>query len=121
MEQIPSYSKRQMGQMYEQKAEAYLLKQGLKLVHRNFLCKTGEIDLIMWDQHTLVFVEVRFRKSAEFGGGEASISRTKQRHLILSAHYYLQRYYQNRPPMCRFDVVAISGENINWIKNAFYA
>lgn len=114
-------SKREMGQNYEQKAEAFLKEQGLILVERNFLCKMGELDLIMRDKAVLVFVEVRFRQSNSFGGSEASISPAKQKHLIRAAQLYLQKRYGNRPPMCRFDVVAISGENMNWIKNAFYS
>lgn len=114
-------SSRHIGQSYEREAETFLLRQGLKLEMRNFSCKTGELDLIMWDKQILTFIEVRFRKSFDFGGSEASISPIKQRRIILSAQYYLQRHYGNRLPMCRFDVVAISSENINWIKNAFYS
>ncbi len=110
-----------IGQSYEKKAEVFLVSEGLRLVERNFRCKVGEIDLIMQDQAVLVFVEVRFRQSTDFGGSESSISRVKQKRLIRSAQYYLQCKYSNRPPMCRFDVVAISSENMNWINNAFYA
>lgn len=117
---LKSFTSRLIGQVFEKKAEHFLQEQGLKLVQRNFLCKTGEIDLIMRDQQTLVFVEVRFRKSTDFGGSEASISKTKRRHLILAAKYYLKKYYGNSVPLCRFDVVAVSGDNMNWIKNAFF-
>lgn len=118
---INNPSTRQIGQSYEKVAEDFLVKNDLTLIERNFHSKTGEIDLIMQDQTNLVFVEVRFRRSTDFGGSEASVSVLKQKHLIRAAQYYLQRRYGNRPPICRFDVVAISGLNINWIKNAFYA
>ncbi len=118
---ISKINKREVGERFERMAEQFLLEQGLCLIQRNFLCKTGEIDLIMQDQPVLVFVEVRFRQSTDFGGSEASISVAKQRRLIRAAGYYLKTHYGNRPPMCRFDVVAICGDNtINWIKNAFY-
>jgi len=97
------------------------LEKGLQLIQRNFSCKLGELDLIMQEGETLVFIEVRYRKSSAFGGSEASVSATKQKRLIRTAQLYLQQKHGNRPPMCRFDVIAISGDNTNWIKNAFYA
>lgn len=121
MKDVNSFSTGALGQIYEKKAEAYLIEQGLKLVVRNFRCKLGEIDLIMQDQQKLVFVEVRFRTSNDFGGSAASVSRGKQKHIIRTAQYFLKCTYVNRPPMCRFDVVALKGDNIKWIKNAFYS
>ncbi len=114
-------SKREVGQSFEDQAKSFLEVQGLTCVARNFLCKVGELDLIMLDQSILVFVEVRFRSSKSFGGSEASVSYGKQQRLIRAAQFYLKKMYGARPPMCRFDVVAINGDNINWIKNAFYA
>ena len=113
-------SKRQTGNEFERIAEQFLLEKGLRFVQRNFSCKLGELDLIMQDAEILVFVEVRYRKSSEFGGGAASVSATKQKRLIRTAQLYLQKKYGNRLPVCRFDVIAISGDNMNWIKNAFY-
>lgn len=120
MQEKSLFNTRQTGQAFEAKAEAFLAEQGLELVARNFRCKLGEIDLIMQDKEKLIFVEVRFRASNDFGGSAASVSRGKQRHIIKSAQYYLKIKYGNRPPLCRFDVVALTGDNINWIKNAFY-
>lgn len=78
------------------------------------------MDLILRDADgTLVFVEVRSRKMAGFGGAAASISQTKRRSLILAAQHFL-RGYGSLPP-CRFDVVAIEGESIQWLKGAFDA
>jgi putative endonuclease len=108
-----------LGQAGEDAALAYLQQQGLSLVMRNFLCKAGEIDLIMQAQHTLVFVEVRQRASSRFGGAAASIGAAKQRRLILAAQFYLQRY--RMPPACRFDVVSIDGGAISWITDAISA
>lgn len=104
------------GQAGEDAALAYLQQQGLLLVMRNFRCKAGEIDLVMAAANTLVFVEVRQRASSRFGGAGASIGAAKQRRLILTAQFYLQRY--RMPPPCRFDVVTIDGGQINWITDA---
>ena len=104
------------GQAGEDAALAFLQQQGLTLVMRNFRCKAGEIDLVMAAANALVFVEVRQRASSRFGGAGASIGAAKQRRLILTAQFYLQRY--RTPPPCRFDVVTIDGGRINWITDA---
>jgi len=115
---------RQTGQFSESIAATYLLKNGLKEVTRNFNCKMGEIDLIMLDQQTLVFVEVKYRKNATFGGAMAAISPSKQIKLQKSANFYLQKQQLNAyNTPCRFDVVALEGNltqpEITWLKNAF--
>ncbi|MCB1935667.1 MAG: YraN family protein [Nitrosomonas sp.] len=104
----------------EQIAAAHLQKQGLVLVAQNYRCRFGEIDLILNDQNTLVFVEVRMRSSEAFGGAAASITAAKQAKLLLAARHYLAELKQE--PACRFDVVLITGKDhrrIEWIKNAF--
>jgi putative endonuclease len=103
------------GQAGEDQALAYLTKQGLKLVERNFRCKVGEIDLIMQDCGSLVFIEVRHRDSVSHGGALASITPAKQRRLVRAAQFYLLRYKQLPP--CRFDAVAIDGDALNWLRN----
>jgi len=80
----PSNSK---GVVAEKKALTYLLDQGLTLLHQNYYCRFGEIDLIMLDQDTLVFIEVRYRNNNKFGGALASINQTKQRKIIKTANY----------------------------------
>ncbi len=104
------------GQAAEDAALSHLEHHGLILVTRNFRCKGGEIDLIMHDKNTLVFIEVRKRADARHGGAAASVTSAKQARLIIAAQIYLQRY--KMPPACRFDVVAIDGDQLNWIKNA---
>jgi putative endonuclease len=115
----PRTAKQVTGQAGEDAALAYLQQQGLALVMRNFRCKSGEIDLIMQDQGSLVFVEVRKRASGDFGGAAASITPAKQRRLLRTAQYYLLRY--RTQPACRFDVIAIDGERMTWLKNAIEA
>lgn len=112
----PKTSRQIIGQSGEDDALAYLQQQGLKLVARNFLCKGGEIDLVMQDKDVLVFVEVRKRAAGNYGGAAASITPAKQRRLIIAAQQYLQRY--KMPPACRFDIIAIDGSEIDWLKNA---
>ena len=104
------------GQAGEDRALDYLSGQGLRLVERNFRCKVGEIDLVMRDRDSLVFVEVRRRDSLDYGGAIASVTPAKQRRMVRAAQFYLQRC---RPlPACRFDVIAIDGERLAWLRNA---
>lgn len=105
---------------------AHLQKQGLRLVERNYRVaagpsrRAGEVDLILRERDgTLVFVEVRARASSSFGGAAASVTPAKQRRLIYAAQHYLMR--MNTPPPCRFDVVAVEGAEIEWLKGAFDA
>jgi putative endonuclease len=107
------------GQAAEDQALRHLSQQGLTLVERNFRCKGGEIDLIMQEQAALVFVEVRKRADRRYGGAAASVTAAKQARLIIAARTYLQRY--KHPPACRFDVVAIDGAQLAWLKNAIEA
>ena len=108
-------SRQIIGQEGENLALQYLNKQGLVLIESNFRRAFGEIDLIMQDHATLVFVEVRSRNKRQFGGAAASITPTKQRRLTLAAQAWLQRYKQLPP--CRFDVIAIDGGVVTWLKN----
>ena len=103
----------------EERALLHLQQAGLKLVQRSFLCKGGELDLIMQDQASLVFVEVRTRASAQFGGALASITPTKQKRMVHAAQVYLQKIKPT--PACRFDVVAIQEGKISWLKNVITA
>jgi putative endonuclease len=118
---------KKLGDAGEEAALDYLQKQGLRLVVRNFSTPGrggGEVDLIMRSPDgTLVFVEVRKRKSASHGGAAASISFTKQRRIVFAARYYISRLA--RLPPCRFDVIAIEGtgdeQRVEWLRGAFDA
>ena len=114
------------GDEAEARALAHLLRQGLTLVARNYRVaagprrRGGEIDLILRDRDgTLVFVEVRKRAGSAHGGAAASVGAAKQRSLLLAAQHYLLRVAS--PPPCRFDVVAIDGDALTWLKAAFDA
>lgn len=120
MKDGPARTGRQLaGDAGEDAALTHLLRHGLTLVDRNFRYRGGELDLVMRDGGTLVLVEVRRRASQRFGGAAASIGRAKQARLVLAAQTYLQRY--RMPPACRFDVIAIDGAVLSWLKNAIVA
>lgn len=104
------------GDAGEDAALAHLQQHGLTLVERNFRCRGGELDLVMRDGATVVFVEVRRRAGSAFGGAADTIGRAKQGRLLAAANTWLQRY--RMPPACRFDVVAIDGGRLTWLRNA---
>ncbi len=119
-------AKKKSGNQAESLACDFLQKQGLKLVEKNFNTRAGEVDLIMQDKSdpdTWVFIEVRYRKNADFGGAAGSITAKKQQRIIKAALAYQQKHAPQSS--MRFDVIAIEGDNIakeqniNWIKNAF--
>jgi putative endonuclease len=115
-----------VGDAGEERALKHLLRQGLTLVARNYRLAGGprargaEIDLILRDTDgTLVFVEVRARADGRAGGAAASVTGLKQRRIVRAAQHYLMRLPQWPP--CRFDVIAIEGERLEWIRAAFDA
>ncbi len=113
-----------MGAKAEEVARIYLEQQGLRLVAQNYRCRRGEIDLIMQDGATLVFIEVRYRKSMGFGSPAESVTPAKQQRIVMTAMRYLQSKSGHSMPPCRFDMLAIAGkeqQNIDWIKDAFQA
>ena len=108
----------------EDSALRFLQRQGLRLLERNYRvaagpnARAGELDLILQDRDgTLVFVEVRARAGLTHGGAAASVTPKKQRSLIYAASHYLLRHAT--PPPCRFDVIAIDGEQVEWLVAAF--
>ena len=102
---------------------AWLTAAGLRLLQRNYRTPGrggGEIDLILRaPDGTLVFAEVRSRTRADFGGAGASVSAAKRRRIIFAARHYLLRLPS--PPPCRFDVVLIEGDSLQWLQGAFDA
>jgi putative endonuclease len=115
-----------IGDAAETRALVHLQAQGLTLVQRNYRVALGphargaEIDLILRERDgTLVFVEVRARAGAAHGGALASVGAVKQQRIVRAARHFLLRL-PTLPP-CRFDVVAIDGERIVWVRAAFEA
>ena len=128
LNRLTNQTRKQKGDEGEALACQYLQEQGLELVTTNFTSKFGEIDLIMNDAQrgNLVFIEVRYRKNNQYGGAAISVTPKKQRRIIKTALYYMQRHAPHTA--ARFDVVAIEGNinnsiqgknTINWIIDAF--
>jgi putative endonuclease len=108
------------GSEAERYAEMFLLQRQLVLLQRNYHCRFGEIDLVMLDKETLVFIEVRLRGNSAFGGAAASITPFKQAKLLRTARHYLAGL--TTVPPCRFEEILLTGSNgeeLEWIKNAF--
>jgi putative endonuclease len=103
----------------ESLAAAYLERQGLKILERNYRCRFGEIDIIAAGGAVLVFVEVRARRSEDYGGAAGSITAAKRRRLVAAARHYLAAHGSDRP--CRFDVVLVRGSErrVEWLTDAF--
>ncbi len=107
------------GLLAENLAASYLIEQGLKLLVRNYHCRFGEIDLIMQDKNTLVFIEVRLRSSLGYGTAGSSITKQKQLKLTRTALHYLQAHGD---AACRFDAILMDKAelaNLVWLRNAF--
>lgn len=108
----------EIGSDAETVALEHLQQHGLTLIERNYLCRRGEIDLIMEDSGTLIFIEVKYRQSERYGSAAEMVTQQKQRKIITTALHYLQQH--KRDQACRFDVIAISPDSgVNWIKSAF--
>ncbi len=129
MAQIPArtdrsgqLTRKQTGDAHESEARRWLERKGLRFIAANVRARGGEIDLIMQDGPTIVFIEVRYRQSSHYGGAAASVTRAKQQKLLLTAQLWLARHNGSFDTVdCRFDVVAFTGNAIEWFKNAFGA
>lgn len=127
MAQIPAgpggsgqLSHKQSGDEWEHQARRWLESKGLRFIAANVRARGGEIDLIMREGSTTVFIEVRFRRSSRYGGAAASVTRSKQTKLLQTARLWLARHNGSfETTDCRFDVVACNGNQIEWFKNAF--
>ncbi|MCL5499237.1 putative endonuclease [Phytobacter palmae] len=127
MAQIPAganrprqLTRKQTGDAWELQARRWLERKGMRFLAANVRERGGEIDLIMQDKSTTVFVEVRYRKSSFFGGAAASVTASKQRKLLHAARLWLARHNGSFDTVdCRFDVVAFTENEVEWIQNAF--
>ena len=107
-----------VGQRGEDRAAAALTAAGYRVIERNVRMRIGELDAVAYDGDTLVFIEVRSRRDDRFGGGLAAVPFSKQRQVARAAEAYLAL---RRPAMraCRFDVVAITGDDLVIVRDAF--
>ena len=110
---------RRQGNKAEEQAAEYLKEKGYKILERNFACKVGEIDIIAQDtQNTIVFVEVKQRKTDLFGGGLAAVNKAKQKRIALTAAAYIKKTKINYFAL-RFDIITITGNVLQHYENAF--
>lgn len=119
----PSSPSQLKGLYYEKLALKHLKKQGLTLLHKNYHCRLGEIDLVLRDVDYIVFTEVRYRENTDFGNGLDSVTQIKQQKLIKTAQHYLLHHSLYEKIAARFDVVSISlsqgKPELVWVKNVF--
>lgn len=120
---ILPFDRLKIGRSGEESAERFLCSKGMQVVERNYRCPQGEIDLVMRDGDTLVFVEVRRRASTSYGSPAETVAAPKQRKLIAAAQHFLLSQKISSRQALRFDVVGIvasgKGETVDWIANAF--
>lgn len=113
----------QQGRLAEARAKTHVESTGAQVLCRNLWCRSGEIDLVCLDGDVLAFIEVRQRHSLHFGGAAASVGAAKQQRLARAAAFFLPRltrqYFSGRAPACRFDVIALEGDDLIWLKGVF--
>lgn len=110
---------RQKGSRYEKRAAAYLAEQGMTVLERNYRCRSGEIDIIALDGGYLCFVEVKYRGEKRMGYPAEAVGTAKQKKIFQTAAVYMKHHGLPADTPCRFDVVAVMGEEITHIRNAF--
>ena len=119
----PAMTTTSLGAWAEAQALLHLQNHGLQLLQQNWRGGGGELDLVMLESDTVVFVEVRYRKHLGWGGALASIDSRKQQRLINAAHHFLQLHPIYADAACRFDVVTLQGQSqratLDWLRNAF--
>jgi len=112
-------NKREKGSKYESMAVDFLEKKGYRILEKNYRCKQGEIDIIAQDGRYLVFIEVKYRSTMAHGSAATAVFYKKQQNISRVAAFYLLRHQLSEETPCRFDVVAIDGDNVQHYENAF--
>lgn len=112
---------RKTGSEKEEQACDYLVAKGYEILARNYWCRYAEIDIVARDAGQLVFVEVKYRKNAAYGGSRYAVSQKKIRNISLCARYYMYREHVPEDTPVRFDVIAIDGETLTHLRHAFEA
>lgn len=112
-------NRRKIGNEQEELACRYLMKQGVRLMERNFRCRQGEIDIIGYEKEYLVFFEVKYRKDDAKGNASEAVGFGKQRKICRVSDYYRMIHGCPLDTPVRFDVIAIDGGRLEWIRNAF--
>ncbi len=112
-------NKRAVGSKYELLAVDYMEEQGMRILERNYRCKQGEIDIVGKEAQYLLFVEVKYRKNTSSGYPAEAVTPAKQKRIYQIARHYLYEHHLSEDTPVRFDVVAILGQEIQYIRNAF--
>lgn len=112
-------NKRAIGTAYEKQAGAYLIGQGYEIIEYNFHCRLGEIDIVARDGRYLVFAEVKYRKNDKSGNPFEAVNVNKQKRISRTASYYCLTHGYGETTPCRFDVIAVLGDRIKLIQNAY--
>lgn len=117
--ELVTMNKRQVGNEYETKTIQYMKKQGMVILDRNYRCHQGEVDIIAREDRYLLFVEVKYRKDLQKGYPAEAVTPAKQKRIYQVARYYLYEHHMPEETPVRFDVAAILGEEMQYIRNAF--
>ena len=112
-------NKREIGAAFEQKATEFLIQNDVRILERNFRCRQGEIDMIGKHEDYIVFFEVKYRKDNQKGIPQEAVSFSKQKKICKVADYYRMIHKMGEFTAIRYDVIAICGEELTWIQNAF--
>jgi putative endonuclease len=112
--------KQRAGDAAEDAAAKHLVEAGCRVLARNARYRGGEVDLVARERDIVVFVEVRMRRDARFGGAAVSVDAFKQKRIARASQHWLLANFGQRWPVCRFDVVTVDGDGtIEWIRDAF--
>jgi len=114
-------NKRKTGKAGEDLAVEYLESRGVSILQRNFYTRFGEIDIVGSFEGYIVFLEVKFRADDKCGDPAEAVGANKIRRIVSAARYYLYKNRISEDSPIRFDVIAITGDKVNWIQNAFEA
>lgn len=109
---------RKIGHYYETVAKRYIEEQGYTIIVQNFYSRFGEIDLIARDDEYIIFLEVKYRKTHQYGYPREAVTYSKRQKILKTAHYFISMYFKEEPA-CRFDVIEILGDEIRHLKAVF--
>ncbi|MBD5553842.1 MAG: YraN family protein [Roseburia sp.] len=112
-------NRRTVGGEYEKRAGDYLIQQGYRILEYNFRCRSGEIDIIAEEGNSLVFAEVKYRRTAACGNPLEAVGKRKQQSISRTAAYYCLSHGYGTDTPCRFDVIAVLGDELIHVKHAF--
>ncbi|MDO5131415.1 MAG: YraN family protein [Eubacteriales bacterium] len=118
-ESAPGQNRRVCGQQGEDMAADYLTRRGVRILARNFRDRDGEIDLVGEQDGTILFIEVKYRRDDRYGSPAEAVTAGKQKSICRTALYYLHLHHCPEQQPARFDVVSISGKDVQWLRNAF--